>query len=50
MGEKIPVGMVKNPRGDGEKSPWRNIYPRGFANPRGDFDLCRGIFLGQNRF
>ena len=39
---KIPAGKFfareKNPRGDGEKSP------RGFANPRGDFDLCRGIF------
>ena len=29
--------MVKNPRGE-------IFSPRGFANPRGDFDLCRGIF------
>ena len=36
-GEKIPAGMVKNPRGE-------IFSPRGFANPRGDFDLCRGIF------
>ena len=29
--------MVKNPRGE-------IFSPRGFANPRGDFDLCSEIF------
>ena len=33
----IPVGKVRNPSGN-LFSAW------GFANPRGDFDLCHGIF------
>ena len=28
---------------DSEKSPHGNVFPRGFADPGGDFDLCRGI-------
>ena len=31
------MGMVKNPCGE-------IFSPQGFANPCGDFDLCRGIF------
>ena len=31
------MGMVKNPPGE-------IFSPRGFANPPGDFDLCREIF------
>ena len=36
--------MGKNPSGDRKKSLWGNISPKVFANPRGDCDLCRGIF------
>ena len=42
MGKFFTQG--KNPCGDGEKYPRGIFSPRGFANPRGDFDLCREIF------
>ena len=48
--DKIPSGIMKNPRRDNEKSLQGYISPPGFANPRGDFDLCHEYFPGHYRF